>query len=702
MDEQTEPERRWEAVGSRARADRVLLRARLADLAREGRMERAELPSGEPLARLVDKIARSAGGPAQALADVVELLERESELREGVRAYVTRLFRFGRLSAAIAETGLLPGHGLFAELRERMVSKFLPSLLPPSDLRELFTQTLGDGACRQLLEHADGEVLTKLLELLEPTDDLVRARLVLEASRALDLLSHRLAAGGEDPTFASLDPSTVLHESPFLAQAQEIGAVTAALRERAQGVDVSHERIDAAMAHASVLLKQCAEELARFRRGSPRTGATIRATYELDRLEGIIDRMSALLLALGPAAWGARASLFRDLLAGGLEPSRVTPLLLRATRLVAREIVSHAGRTGDHYITRTRAEWGRMWLAAAGGGLIVAFLAVFKGWISALHLPPLLEAIGFSLNYSLGFIVVLYLGLTIATKQPAFTAAALSQVVDESGGRAGNAPLIETIARLVRSQLAAILGNVLAALPIALLLGLLFTRLTASPIIAPEKAAALAAGLHPVESLAWPHAALTGIWLTIGGICAGAVANTIVARRVVERVRRSEPLRRRLGAGRVDWLARQLENRAGPIAGCLVLGFLLGTTGTVGRAIGLDVDIRHVSFASASFGLSVSTLGSSGVDWTACLIGIAGIGVLNLAVSFGCSLAIAWHARRPRVRDARDLATAVLRSFAKDGIAWLLPIGPTARPGDEQRPSASPTWPTGTGKTAQL
>lgn len=656
----------------------MLLRARLADLAREGRTDRDGFPRVEPLAGLVDRLTRASSPPTDTIDALLAVLEIDDELREGCRAYFTKVIRFGRLSPAIAELGLLPAHGLATELGERLVARFLPSLLPAHDGRELFARAFGAARFRAWLADVPDDRMARLFALLHPEDPSVRSKIVHESLRALDLLSHRLAAGGEDPIFTSLDGGAFDAPSPFLAQAEEVSALSAELRREASA-EGAPPRADAdAAPHARVLIRQCHDELARVRRRSPRTGATIRITYEIDRLEGVAGRISALLLAVEPGAWEARAALFKQLVLEGTAPGEVLALLSRASRLVAREIVAHAGKTGDHYITSTPAEWGKMWLRAAGGGLIVAFLAVLKSWIASLHAPPLIEALAFSLNYGVGFVVVLYLGLTIATKQPAFTAASLSAVIERMG-RDGATPLAETITRLIRSQLAAVFGNVLAAFPAALALGAVHRAAFGAPVAAPEKAARLAHDLHPLHSPALLHAALTGVWLTIGGVAAGAVANSIVARRVVERVARSAPLNERLGAKWTTWIAQQIERRAGPIAGCLVLGALLGSTGAVGRAFGLDVDIRHVSFSTANLGLALSSLAPGEVDVVAAVAGLLGIGCLNLAVSFGCSLAIAWHARKPQLRRGHAMTSAVVRSLVAEGAGLLLPVGRTAR-----------------------
>jgi site-specific recombinase len=380
--------------------------------------------------------------------------------------------------------------------------------------------------------------------------------------------------------------------------------------------------------------------------------------------------------------WAARIALLRRVARARVEADHVGPVLTRGAHLVAREIVSHAGRTGEHYITRTAREYARMWRAAGGAGLIVGMLAAIKVGLAALHAPPLVEAALFSANYALGFIAVQMLGLTIATKQPAMTAAALASAVDASRPR-DTAPLADTIVCLVRSQIAAIGGNVFIALPTALAISTIAAALFGAPIATAEKAQHLAHELDPLASPAIFHAAIAGVWLALSGVAAGYVSNSVIARHVPQRIARSAPLARFFGVRNRERLARLAETSAGAIAGCIVLGTLLGSTGFAGALLGLPLDIRHVSFASANLGLALATLGPTGAHLATSVIGIAAIGTTNLAVSFGLSLALALRARGVRLSDMPGLARDLSRRLLSDLPAWLFPIGRTAKPSPE-------------------
>jgi site-specific recombinase len=656
--------------------DNLVLRRVVAALAREGTSHAARAPL-EPLAALLDEIGRAAR-PAEAIRQIVLHLDEAPELAAQVRRYTARLVRTSNATAAFSDLGLLPSHGLAAELRERIVAKLLPSHRPPHDVVEILGAVLGSRRRTAWLEHVDVEDLLALGRVLTPDDALARATLTIQTLRAIELLSHRLAAADEDPDLHAFAPDALDHESPFLAQAEEVMRVTGAHRARLMQQPVDASALDDA--HALVLLAQCRDQIARMERRVVITGATVRFTYEIERIRDLIQRLVLLLDALAdvPArAWPARVALFRELVRAKLESEHVRPVLARGSHLVAREIVAQAGRTGEHYITRTAREYGKMWGAAAGAGVVVAMLAAFKVALARLGAPTLLEALLFSANYAFGFVLVQALGWTIATKQPAMTAATLAASLETARPK-DTSSLVDTIVCLTRSQVAAILGNVLVALPCALLLSWGMASLTGAPVATTHEAEYLAKGIDPLSSGAWLYAAITGVWLALSGVVAGYVSNSVIARHVPARIAQSRPLRRRLGARGAERLARWSETRTGATAGSVLLGVLLGSTAALGQLVGLPIDIRHVSFSSANLGLALGTLGFEHVHLGRALLGIAGIGAINLFVSFTLSLALALRARGRTLRELPSLAQDLLRALRTEGLGWLLPVGRTA------------------------
>jgi len=87
--------------------------------------------------------------------------------------------------------------------------------------------------------------------------------------------------------------------------------------------------------------------------------------------------------------------------------------------------------------------------------------AAVKIALSAWHVSDFAHGVTYGLNYALSFLLLQRLGLVPATKQPAMTAASLAVIVRERRGDDRANEIAEYAARICRSQLAAVLGNVI-------------------------------------------------------------------------------------------------------------------------------------------------------------------------------------------------------------------------------------------------
>ncbi|MCX7891378.1 MAG: site-specific recombinase [Burkholderiales bacterium] len=655
-------------------------------------LDRFARAPGDPVAglrALVAEIrprrARDAEAAAAGLRELNALLESRADYREALGNAVVALFADTRSVSFYTDAGILPGTGFFPELRRRLAHRLLPEVPDPGYLKDAVAMVF-DGKTDHLwfrvLPEEEQARFWRLVFFERPGDPDARRRIGLAMLDALLVLGYRVGAMGLEPELRRVAPDIDAFASPFVALGGEIQHFVTGLRAwlAEPGGAVEDEK------SILVFVAQCEEVAKRARRTAAREGATLALTYLLTRIEQSLGRIALLAGLLGTVLRragerdlvGAWTAFFRDAALGIMRRDSVREQLRGQVGLLALRVTENAGRVGEHYIAATRAEYRGMWRSAAGAGLLIAPMALLKILVAKLALAPLNHAFAVSLNYGLGFVLIHMLHFTIATKQPAMTAATIAHAVSEVRGRVRDlGALANLVTDAFRSQVAAILGNVLVALPTALVLGFWLSRWLGHPVVSPEKAFHLLADLEPFGSLTLFYAATAGVYLFLAGLISGWVDNHAAYSRFRERVAALPWLRSLLGAARAERFAGWLDANAGGLAGNFLFGVMLGATATVGQLFGLPLDIRHIAFSSANFGYALVALDFA-LPWQTyawSLAGIALIGFTNLTVSFALAL---WVALRSRgilldFRQARSLGGALWRKLRSEPAAFLLP-----------------------------
>lgn len=571
------------------------------------------------------------------------------------------------------DAGIGYADGAFTRVRRVWGQWLLPPVEPEAGgwLRRVFV----DGDTDWLAQVPEAHWL-ELAQRLEAAG--VGAQPALEASArivtAVRTLAARLAGEGTDAELLRNAPELAEHESPFLAL---VGAATRYLqRHQAWLSGDSAQRDDSSELHR--LIEQCRAVLARVHRQSLRNGTSIRLTHLQRRLQRMLTRLSWLVDVIDdtPATrTRAVAGLLHDYADAAQRHGRAGAVLADATDVLAVRIVDNASHHGEHYAAETRAEWLAMFKAAAMGGWVIALMALCKVGITALHLAPLNHALLVSLNYGLGFVLIHLIGGAVATKQPSMTAALLARSLGDRRGQR-YAELSRLTECICRTQLIAIAGNVLVAMPVSLAVWLAWSAAFGSSPVPLEKARHLAHELSPIASLALPHAALAGVCLFLAGLISGFFDNQAAYRQLGARLRAHPLLRRRLSPQRLDRVAGYLEAHWGSLWGNLLFGFLLGGVGTLGVLFGLPLDIRHVAFGSANYVYSGLTLLAEmpGWQWLVNGLGVLAIAAVNLTVSFALALWLALRARGLGRREATDtLGRAVAARWRQHKRGFFLP-----------------------------
>ncbi|ENW80121.1 hypothetical protein F908_02319 [Acinetobacter sp. NIPH 284] len=570
-----------------------------------------------------------------------------------------------------ADSGILSLDGFWNQLSQRLGAHFLPLVEDGQQLKTLIGKVFyqeTDSQWLDLIENQDWITLFNLLA--ESQSNTVEKQISKnELIKAITVLSYRISGIGLYPEFINAQPDIIEYESPFLVQNREIVEFIEKYKKQIDDQDAVVVMPPPDASQAFVMLDQCREVVLKIRRATKRIGVSVSLTYLLSLLEQAIDRIELLLSLLASKneiRHLALGELLTDFTKAHYDEKSVRHLLSSTSELVALQVTENASKTGEHYVSTDRAGFLGMYKAAAGAGAIIAMMATLKILTARLVLAPFTHAFLYSMNYALGFMLIHVLHFTVATKQPAMTAAALAATVQHQKGSktAQIAELAALIINIIRTQFIAILGNISIAIPVAALITFLWQYNLHEPLLSSTKATKTLHDLNPFTSLAVPHAAIAGICLFFSGLLAGYFDNLAIYRKVGPRLKQHHRLKRWMGQQRLDKFANYIETNLGALAGNFLFGIMLGSMGTIGFILGLPLDIRHIAFASANFIQGLMTIGSPDIGLIiVSFLGVMLIGLTNLFVSFTLTIIVALRARRVRFAQWKPLAKLVMTHF---------------------------------------
>jgi site-specific recombinase len=650
------------------------------------RFRDAEADTLELIRRLVAVLRpqnRRDYGSAERYQAMLDRLEADESLRIAFRSHIVHFVATRRLVTFFTESGILPGTGFFSEWWRILGSRLLPEVPDERRLKDCLHVIYDRADDWRWLEDIPAASAQGFWALIAPAEELrnIDWRSIQEQMLdAMLLLAHRVSGLGVESELMRASPNFDDDTPRFVALSAEaldfVNAFRAALNEPTLAADDGSQLL--------VIADQCQDTLQRIRKRALTIGTSLHLSYLLTRSEQSLERLRDLAAILTA---GEQASAREDAVqawaefahAAFLAENRRNSLgfyLSQLSHLLAVRVTENAARSGEHYICETPADYGRMWRSAAGAGVLIGLMALLKIKAAALNAPLFGEAFMFSMIYGLGFVSIFLLGLTVATKQPAMTAQTLASLLgDLKPSRSADLErLVDVVAAVSRSQLAAIAGNVTVALPVAIAVGLGLGFMTDTPPISVDKGAHLLADLDPL-SWALPHAAIAGFYLFLSGLISGYFDNRAAYAEIGPRLARLRWLRALFGAERAGRVGAYIQERLGGIMGNFLFGCMLGSTGVIGVILGLPLDIRHIAFASANLGYALTgfqfALPLQAIAWAA--FGIAAIGFTNLTVSFALALRTAMRARGIRFEHWGALFQAIWQRLRQQPRSFVLP-----------------------------
>lgn len=605
--------------------------------------------------------------PAVRLRHLLNVIDRDPGLGARVRGLVQASWREVDAAALFADYGFGSRQSLASELLGRLRRAVLPGTPATTDLAALF-DLLFDPADAAWLEALDDATLERVAALLAPQDGRWRETLL----DAITILASAVHASGYAPALRQrMDPAGLANE-PF----RQLTGTVERLRQA-----VLDARTDEALRETMLLralLDACRRAAASVRSHLEEFGVSVDIVYELDQLRGRTLRIEMLLdCVLAPAPLADLRRLVVELCGVQGERQGVRALLARHYSLLARQVAERNAETGEHYITRDRAEYRDMLARAAGGGAVIAGTTFVKFWVTALGLSAFWTGFGAGANYALSFVVVMLLHWTVATKQPAMTAPALAASLP-TGRDASDDEIeafVDRVAQLIRSQAAGIFGNLAICGPLVFAVQWLWSMLAGAPLVGTKEADYV---LHSLTLLGPTvlFAAFTGVLLFSSSLIAGWAENWFVFHRLDSAIAWNPRIVARLGAARARrWAAWWRANISG-LAANVSLGMMLGLVPALAGFFGLPLEVRHVTLSTGQIGAAVGAYGAGvflepALWW--CIAGIAVTGVLNVSVSFWLAFKVALRSRGIRVRERERIRAAIRRRLRAAPLSFVLP-----------------------------
>lgn len=645
-------------------------------------------PSEEGLHFLVDLVhhfrPKKPKEESVSIETLLLFLAENPEQKEFLIDYLKRVLENRKFSRMLSDAAILQDSDFTYEVRKRIFAKILPYQPEKDTLEFVLNQVFFRDSDILWIAKIPMEELTQLFDLLGSSDIYASVddlSVLSEVLDALGLISQRMSGRAMESGVIKMVPEYDALESPFVALENELHRLDDKIRNQNDYFITSE---DLHYKQLLILYKQCDEYIDKAFSNSSKYGISLKVNQSLLRIRQQLDRLRVLIPTLVVNKELDKKNntiqLALKLIKYNCYKNNVGRLISESTQLLSYEITQHTAKTGEHYITETSKEYYHMLKAAMGAGFVVGILCIIKVLLGKAHTSDFGHAFLYSLNYSIGFVTIFLLGFALATKQPAMTATTIIKAL-EKGMKKQNrngqkhSSFAHLFARLFRSQFIAFVGNVFVAFPVSML-GIWLIDLASHHNIAETKWNKLITDISPIDSPAILHAAIAGVFLFLSGIISGSVSNRNKHHQVYYRIQEHPLLKQSFGVERTKRIALWFENNWAGVVSNGWFGVFMGSTASIGIFLGLDLDVRHITFVSGNLALGLYGANFQVNSWMLFwgIFGIGVIGFVNFIVSFSLSLGLAFRSRNIPISELTLLHKAIWIYFKKRPLAFFFPI----------------------------
>jgi len=648
------------------------------------------------LIRLADWLRGDASSVASTharLALLLDALQQRQSTRELLQQWWQTLLETVDATALLADHGFASRSAFSSELAERIRLKLLPGTPETNDASTLFALVLHHPFDAQWISALDAGLLARLAELLKTGPETEPKRLPapckLQADQlpnspsawqatlmeALHFCTGQIRATGFSPELRLRMSVLARQSGPFHALAADLDALELAWRQDPQHAD--SPACQQALLHFQKQLDECRRAAASVYTHLDAHGISVNLVFQLRQLRERALRIRALLDCLfSTTPQQHTAQLLGHLVSVGQERLSVRALIAANSSMLAAKVAERSSETGEHYITRTRAEYKQMLRDAAGGGAVMSITTMMKFVVLSMGLSAFWGGFFAGMNYALSFVLIQLMHWTVATKQPAMTAPAMAAKLKDLSHPGAIEGFVDEVANLMRSQVAAVVGNLAMVVPYVLLLSTILSLTLGHPMI---NAATAQHVLHDLTLLGPTtlFAAGTGVLLFASSIIAGWTENWFVLQRLDSALRYNPKITAVLGVARADRWASFMRNNISGLTANISLGLMLGLVPAFAAFIGLGLEVRHVTLSTGQLAAAAASLGADIFYLPAfwwCLAAIACTGLLNVGVSFYLAFLLALRAHNISGVQRSAIYAALRQRLRQRLRSFFLPV----------------------------
>ena len=575
-------------------------------------------------------------------------------------------------STLLADHGFAQRPAIISEFFARLLRKILPATPQTRDSSELFSLLFPDAFDAEWLALLDAATTQRLAQLLghSETAGLTPWQHVLMES--ITYCVSQVRATGFAPELRLRMRAPVLESQAFHTLATDFESVQTALRQTPRDEATVHQAVH----HFKERLDACRHAAASVYTHLDEHGISVDLVFRLRQLRERVLRIRALLdCLLSPTRSLSATLLMSHLVLVGLQNRSIRALIASNSSLLAAKVTDRSAETGETYITRNAAEYRDMLRKSAGGGAVVALTTLMKYLLLLLSLSAFWSGFFSGLNYALSFVLIQLLHWTLATKQPAMTAPAMAAKLKELGDPDAVNGFVDEVCHLVRSQFAAVVGNLALVVPCVLLLSGVYRLLFGHFVMDARQAAHVFDSLTLLGPTAL-FAALTGVLLFASSIVAGWVENWFVLHRLDSALRYNPRITTLLGVPRAARWAHFMRGNISGLAANISLGLMLGLLPAFATFFGLGLDVRHVTLSAGQLALACASLGLESLKMPALWWSLAAvpiIGIFNVSVSFYFAFRLALRAHNVSGVDRARIRSAIWARVGSAPLSFVWP-----------------------------